>query len=131
MADAASLDAMAHRHGLALVVQFGSTIAGPVHPESDVDIGVLLGRPQLSWAEEAELRADLQGLFPGREVDLVILDHADPLLLRRVSEGGRLLWGSPQRFGEWRMYAYRRYHDHRPYLALERAFVGRRLGEER
>jgi hypothetical protein len=60
-------------------------------------------------------------VFPGQEVDLAVLDRADPLLLKQVLEGCRLLAGSPRRLAELKMYAFRRYQDHRRFLDLERA----------
>lgn len=88
---------------------------------------MLLERVPERFEEETALRADAQALFPGREVDLAILNRADPLLLKRVMETGRLLAGPTRAFHEFRMDAFRRYQDHRPYLALERDYVRRRI----
>lgn len=54
---------------------------------------------------------------------MVVLNHADPRLLRKVLEGGKRLYGSERRFKEWKIYAYKRYQDHRPYLDMERRYV--------
>jgi predicted nucleotidyltransferase len=42
--DFRQLDPIARRHGLALVVQFGSSVRGQTHGHSDCDIGVLFER---------------------------------------------------------------------------------------
>ena len=60
-------------------------------------------------------------------MDLAILDRADPLFLKKVLERCRLLAGSPRRLAKLKIYAFKRYQDHRPYLALERAYVDRVL----
>jgi uncharacterized protein len=120
---------IARKHGIALVIQFGSTVTGRAHDRSDMDLAVLFETTDPSLDDEIRLAADLQEHCPGHEVDLVVLNRADPLLLRRVAEEGELRWGMQQRFHEWKMYAYRRYQDHRPYLELERAFVKRALAE--
>jgi hypothetical protein len=60
-------------------------------------------------------------------VDLATLDRADPLFLKRVLESCRLLAGSPRRLAELKIYAFKRYQDHRRYLPLERAYVDRVL----
>jgi predicted nucleotidyltransferase len=124
---AGALDSFVARHGVRLLVQFGSTVTGLTHPGSDLDLGVLLERVPERFEDEIALRADAQALFPGREVDLAILNRADPLLLKKVMETGRLLAGTPRAFHEFRMYAFRRYQDHRRYLALERDYVRRRI----
>ena len=122
---APDLDAIARRHGVALLVQFGSTVSGRTHPQSDVDMAALFDGGGPSLERQGDLQHELQQAFPGREVDLAVLNHADPLFLRKVLEGGRLLAGSPRRLAELRMYAYRRYQDHRRFLELERRYVDR------
>ena len=58
-------------------------MTGRVHARSDADLGVLLDRPRLTLEEHGALLAALQREFPEREVDLAILNHADPLFLER------------------------------------------------
>ncbi|MBI1735836.1 MAG: nucleotidyltransferase domain-containing protein [Candidatus Rokubacteria bacterium] len=125
--DAAELDRIARRFGIVLLLQFGSSITGRLHARSDVDLGVLLERPALSLSGRSELLHEVQRLFPDREVDLAVLNHADPLLLKRVMDRCTLLHGSARRRHELAMYAFRRYHDHRRYFDMEREYVRRRL----
>jgi predicted nucleotidyltransferase len=122
------LDEIARRHDIDLILRFGSSVSGTLHPRSDVDLAVLLGRSTLSLREHAELAGELQGLFPDREVDLVLIDRADPLFLKKVTERCELLYGSPRRLAELKLYAFRRYQDHRKYLRMEREYVTRVLG---
>jgi predicted nucleotidyltransferase len=120
---------IAERHGAALLLQYGSTVAGPTHAASDVDIGVLYDAPPPSLLDQGALVEDLQRSFAGRQVDLATLDRADPLFLKKVLERCRLLAGSPRRLAELKVYAFKRYQDHRRYLPLERAYVDRVLAE--
>lgn len=82
--------------GLVSVYLFGSAAEGREHRESDVDIGLLLdpsGRPteRERFAIRIETVADL-GPAVGREVDVVVLNDAPPLLARRiVTRGLRVL----------------------------------------
>ncbi len=122
-----ALDRIAATHGIRLILQFGSTVTGAVHPRSDVDVGVLLDRPHMPLDEHTRLLVDLQRLFPGAELDLAILNHADPLFLKKVTEGCRLVYGSPRLLQRLRLYAFKRYQDHRKYLEMERRFVARAL----
>jgi predicted nucleotidyltransferase len=125
--DTGRLGDVARRHGVVLLVQFGSSVTGPLHARSDRDVGVLFADEPRSLWEIAELTHELQALAPDREIDLAILNHADPLFLKQVAERGQLLHGSPTRFGEFLCYAFRRYQDHRGYLQLERDYVDRVL----
>ena len=60
-------------------------------------------------------------------MDLAVLNHADPLLLKQVVDGCRLLYGAPRALSELRMYAFKRYQDHRRFLAMERDYVRRKV----
>lgn len=55
------------------------------------------------------------------------MNTADPLFLKKITERCRLLFGSDRRFHELRMYAFKRYQDHRRFLDLERAYMTRLL----
>ena len=64
-----------------------------------------------------------------REVDLAVLNHADPLFLKKVTEQCQLLAGSLARLQRLQVYAFKRYQDHRPFLALERDYVRRHAAD--
>lgn len=127
--DPRELDEIARRHSVRLLLQFGSSVGGPTHPRSDLDLAVLLERPRLSLAEFADLRADLARLFPGRDLDLAIVNRADPLFLKKILERCRLLWGPPALLQRLALHAFKRYQDHRRYLDLERRWVARAVRE--
>ena len=122
---------VASAHGVDLVVQFGSTAKGASHAGSDVDVAVLLKRAPASYAEQADLGAAMQPLFPGREIDLVVLNHADPLLLKQISDHGVLVHGAANQWQELRLLAFKRYQDHRRFLEMEREYVGRAVAAAR
>lgn len=61
---------IARKHGIALMLEFGSAMTGRLHPRSDLDLAVLLRQARISLQEQADLTPDVQGLFPGREVDV-------------------------------------------------------------
>ena len=121
------LGSLAPRHGIRLALQFGSTVTGHVHERSDVDLAVILERPSMGLRERAELDHDLQSVFPGRKIDLAILNHADPLFLKQVTDHCRLLHGSEADLRRLKLLAFKRYQDHRKYLDLERRFVAEAL----
>ena len=87
----AGLKDIAQRHGIVLALRFGSSVTGRVHPNSDVDIAILLNRSAISLREHADLLQDLQSLFPEGEVDLALINHADPLFLTKITDTCHLL----------------------------------------
>lgn len=118
---------IAEAHGVLLLLQFGSSVTGKVHRRSDVDLAALLNRSRISLSERTALLHDLQGQFPDREVDLAILNHADPLLLKKIMESCRLLYGESRRLHFLKIYAFKRYQDHGKYFEMERRFIAKRL----
>ena len=122
---------IAEKHGIILLLRFGSSVTGMLHERSDVDLAVLLAQVPRSLEAHAELLHDLQQLFPDREVDLALLNRADPLFLRKITEACRLLHGSVRQFQRFKIYAFKRYQDHRKYLEMERRYVERSLRELR
>jgi len=124
--EATDFETIARRHGARLLLQFGSTVTGREHAKSDVDVAVLLdGDP--TFSRVGALLAELEPAFPGRPVDLGVLNRADPLFLKKVLESARLLAGTPRALAELRLRSFRRYQDHRRYLAMEREHVDRFL----
>jgi hypothetical protein len=83
-----------HRQVLAAYV-FGSVATGRARPESDVDIAVLLD-PRLTgrraFSHRLRLITELGAALGRRDVDVVILNDASPLLAHRVLATGRLIF---------------------------------------
>lgn len=121
-----ALARIARRHGIRLILQFGSTVSGRTHERSDLDIAVLLDAPSATFRTLGEISADLQTAFPDREIDLAILNTADPLFLKRIVDDAKLLYGEARTLARLRMYAFTRYQDHRRFLEMERAYVRRK-----
>jgi predicted nucleotidyltransferase len=118
---------VARRHAIQLVLQFGSTVDGPVHSRSDLDLAIILQDADVSLARLGEIQQSLQTCFPGRDVDLAMINRADPLLLKQILDRCRLLYGPIRTFQRLRLYAFKRYQDHRRFLDLERRFVNQTL----
>ena len=123
------LTGVAEKHGLRLIVAFGSRVTGKDHPKSDLDLAVLPSPgAEVPVGTLADLSADLARIFPGVEVDVSLMPHADPLFLKKIFETGVLLHGDEVEFRRYRVYAFRRYSEYLPYLGIEEAAT-RRLVE--
>jgi predicted nucleotidyltransferase len=108
---------IAEREGIDLVVLFGSAVRGRLRSESDVDIAVRFAGGRPGFEVEARVAADLhEALKPPRELDLVLLNHAGPLLLVLVAhEGVPLYEASPEVWPRFWLYARRRFADTEKY----------------
>ena len=109
------------------MLQFGSTVAGTRHVRSDLDIAVMFDTDDVPLLVLSEITGELRELFPGQEIDLAVINRADPLFLKKIMEQCRLLFGKEEDVARLRLYAFKRYQDHRRFLAMERRFVDRRL----
>ena len=117
------LSQLAQKYGLRLILAFGSSVKGEQHPGSDLDIAVRFDHKPLDFRTRAELCYELQKIFPELEVDLALLNYADPLFLKKITERCRLLYGDPREIKELKIYAFKRYQDHRRYFEMERRFI--------
>lgn len=112
-----ALKQVVEKYGLRIVVLFGSVAKNRSNKNSDVDIAVLVDS-KFSLKKELELRRELEILFK-REVDLVFLSNAGPLLLGQIAREGKLLFGKKGEFDAFRIYAMKSYLDFEPYFKLQ------------
>jgi len=125
-----SLEEMTGKFGLRLILLFGSEADGVVHARSDLDIAVgTRSGKGFSGDLYDQLFGRLGRIFPGRKLDLATLDHADPLFLKEIADHCVLLSGRSADLQRLKIFAFRRYQDHKKYLGMERHFVERFVGE--
>ena len=117
------LDSIRKKYKIRLILAFGSRVRGIVHKDSDLDLGVLYEEEQ----KPLDVAAALQEIFPYYEVDLVNLNRANPLLLNEVNRECRLLSGEETDYHNFRILAFHRYQDYKPYLQMEAQLNSRQL----
>lgn len=94
-----AVDALRRALGDGIVVyQFGSSVAGMTHRESDVDVAVLAPR-RLGVTERFDLQEHVAASL-GRDVDLVDLQSASTVMAMQVVSTGTVLFdGAPEARG--------------------------------
>lgn len=109
---------------------FGSQARGTAGPMSDVDVAVYVD-PRVDTSAgfglDAGIAADLMSGLGRNDVDVVLLNGADPLLYHRVLRDGIRLFARDRRQTAGReTYAFSRYFDFLPHLEkIRRAAQGR------
>ncbi len=126
---AQELEPIARQHDLRLIVLFGSQLSGRAHPDSDVDVAILPAH-RLSLHERGEIWAALCDLFEA-EVDLGMLDHAQPLFMYHVAEGQMLYESEPCVWANFKLYARRQFWDTAPLRQALSRYLDRRVEEMR
>ena len=112
---------------------FGSRARGDDHGNSDIDVAVYVDTERAhhgKWGYDAELISDLMAALGTNDVDVVLLNRADPLLYHRVlRDGVRLLSRDLQATTTRAGQALSRYFDYLP--QLEKMDAARRFTAER
>ena len=83
---------IAKKFHLKLAIIFGSFANGKNRADSDLDIAVL-GLKEVSFKDQVSLTNELLQIFK-QNVDLSVLNQANPLLLFQASKNSILLCGS-------------------------------------
>jgi predicted nucleotidyltransferase len=117
------LTPVAAKHGVIMVLRFGSSVTGKMHEKSDIDLAVQVERMPASLESYTDLLHDLQQLYPDQEIDIAFINRADPLFLKKITDACQLIYGSVRDLQRLKIYAFKRYQDHRKYLALEQRYV--------
>ncbi|MFH1112108.1 MAG: nucleotidyltransferase domain-containing protein [Patescibacteria group bacterium] len=109
---------IAKKFQLKLIVLFGSFANGKHRKDSDLDIAVL-GSREVFFNEQVSLTNELTLIF-NQNVDLSVLNRANPLLLFQVSKNPILLYGRREDFLKFKLHAFNAYNDYAPYFEMEK-----------
>jgi predicted nucleotidyltransferase len=112
------------KHKVAFAYQFGSSVSGQVHAESDVDIAVYLNRkltPKEFLKKQLLLIYDL-GLYFKKDVDLVILNQSKSIAFNHqiVSSGKIICEHDSTQRALFENSVLREYFDYVRYIELHR-----------
>jgi predicted nucleotidyltransferase len=112
-----SLEELAIKYKLNLIILFGSYAKGTVKAGSDIDIAVV-PHTALSQTKEQNLYHDLVKIFSRADIDLVNLNTSHNVLLEyEIFSKGKVLYQSDREyFVNKRMKAYFDYQDFKTYL---------------
>jgi len=126
-----TLPNICERFDVTFVVMFGSRAKGAAKADSDVDVGVWLAVPNITAERELELIRALVLATREGNLDVVVLNHADPLLGYHVVRDGVLLYErEPGTFDWYKLWAWKRYLDTEKFRQLESEYVSAFLAGE-
>lgn len=108
---------IAKKHKIKLVIIFGSFASGKNRKDSDLDLGVL-SEKEISFEKQITLINDFSRIFK-KNIDLSILNRANPLLLFEASKNAVLVYGEHSELSKFKLYAFRAYNDYAPYFEIE------------
>lgn len=112
------IEKIAKKFQLKLAVIFGSFVNGKNRENSDLDVAVL-GLRGVSFSGQIDLTNELSLIF-NKNIDLSILNNANPLLLFEASKNSILLYGSRGEFAKFKLRAFNAYNDYAPFFEMEK-----------
>jgi predicted nucleotidyltransferase len=124
------------RHGVLLAYLFGSQAEGRITPQSDIDLAVLLPRSltaEQRFRTQVALIGDCIQLFHRNDVDVIILNEANPVLAFEVVRNGKVLYEDPKTKPavDFAVYTLSRYADTAPLRELQDQYLFERLEQRR
>lgn len=124
--EAEKLNLVAKKHHISLLVLFGSRVKGSYSPESDLDLGVLF---ENNTFDRIKVISDLISVFPGFDLDLVMLNHADPILKFEIISNYQILYCADQEtFISFYTNTVKQYNDIQKFLKQEDIYLNNYLG---
>ena len=84
------------RHEILLAFLFGSSARNRMRSSSDVDIGIIF-KTARHFDAINDLTGELSSILK-REVDLVVLNHASPVLKMQILKNGILIYSSNKKY---------------------------------
>lgn len=111
---------------LALVVLFGSQATGDSNYNSDIDVGVLSNKRELTEDYQEEVWQSFLWFFGSGAVDVIFLNRAFPLLAFRAAVTGKVLYEARQgTFRDFVLLAAKRHADAKKLYDLKKEYVRR------
>jgi predicted nucleotidyltransferase len=118
------LTELCRERGVSLIVLFGSQAQGSAKEGSDVDLGLVLDAYPITPEEELGLIRELVWTTENANLDIAILNHADPLLGYHVACHGHPLYErEPYSFNRFQLRAWKRFIDTAKFRRLQRPFI--------
>ena len=108
-----------------MLLLFCSLAKGNNLPESDFDLGVLF---KSDTFDRREVISDLISVFPDYDLDLAILNHADPVLKFEIISNYRILYCvDPEVFIDFHTNTVKQYNDIQKFLKQEELYLNNYL----
>jgi len=121
LVDKSKIKRLVRKHGLELLLIYGSVAKGQAKKNSDIDVAFR----SVSKVNFLGLMADLVEILEFSKVDLVNLDTANPLLLSQIVSDYVVLYGKKRAVDNLEIRAFTRYVDFKPFFDMENDFVNR------
>ncbi|HBT17609.1 MAG TPA: nucleotidyltransferase domain-containing protein [Firmicutes bacterium] len=119
--DEEKLKTVATKYGVTMLLLFGSRAQDNYCPDSDLDLGILFADLP---SDLAPIISDLVSIFNNHTIDLVVLNHADPVLKFEIISNYKILYcSSPEIFINFYLNTIKQYNDIQKLLKQEKLYL--------
>ena len=132
--DSSDFNIFCQEHNISLAILFGSQATGRASPGSDFDLAVWLEGVELlpdvleSARAKRQLLRDIINYLKTGNIDLVVLNHASPLLKFQVARTGRPLYQKTKGlFADFCSRALREHNDARVFYQATEDYLRREI----
>ena len=117
------------KNQIKMMLLYGSQVTGNNNSDSDVDLGLLLKDDSYNFEN---ITKDLMEVFKDRSIDIVILNHGDPVLKFEIISNYKILFcEEDELFLEFYMNTVKQYNDVKKFRALEDRYLENFIRGER
>ncbi|MCB2355963.1 type VII toxin-antitoxin system MntA family adenylyltransferase antitoxin [Clostridium estertheticum] len=117
------------KHGIKMVLLYGSQAMGNSNEKSDVDLGLLLKNDSYDFED---IIKDLMKVFNGNIIDVAILNHGDPVLKFEIISNYKILFCEEDEiFLEFYLNTVKQYNDTKKFRILEKVYLENFIRGER
>ncbi|MBU3171571.1 type VII toxin-antitoxin system MntA family adenylyltransferase antitoxin [Clostridium estertheticum] len=117
------------KHGIKMVLLYGSQAMGNSNEKSDVDLGLLLKDDSYDFED---IIKDLMKVFNGNIIDVAILNHGDPVLKFEIISNYKILFCEEDEiFLEFYLNTVKQYNDTKKFRILEKVYLENFIRGER
>ena len=117
------------KHGIKMVLLYGSQASGNSNIKSDIDLGILLKDDSYNFEE---IIKDLMQVFKENIIDVSILNHGDPVLKFEIISNYKILFcQEDETFLEFYLNTIKQYNDTKKFRILEKVYLTNFIRGER
>lgn len=111
-------------YGLKLLILFGSYESNTFNENSDLDLAVKVKAVEQLKKDQLDILNKISALFNQIPVDLVLLNHAAPLIKFKIASEGKLLYQAEKGlFEKFQVRAAAEHNDVRKFYQLDKKFI--------
>lgn len=111
-------------YGLTLLIIFGSYNGENFNKDSDIDLAVRVNLPDQILKNRSEILDEISIIFDHRDIDLILLNYAEPLIKFKIACKGNLIYEKERGlFKKFQVRAMSEHNDARKFYELDKKSI--------